>query len=169
MYLQSLAHGCSGIDQSVVSSLLSTPSADKTDFIHLQGLLSYAKSELIISGSASSYQSGKGNLSPKCSLPYFRQVLEEFLAMGPSPAEKFSSSTATFCHMPASNLQCYSHTEPLLELLIPTEVSALFAYTLLLTISILLIPRLVKVMGKRRPASSVLRLRHEQYLSFLLL
>lgn len=47
MYLQSLVNRSSGIDQSVVSSLLSAPSADKTAFAHLQGLLSYSMRDVL--------------------------------------------------------------------------------------------------------------------------
>lgn len=67
---------------------------------------------------------------------------------GSHPSERFSSSAPTCWHVPASNPQCYSYIEPVLDLLIPTEDVSLFVYILPPAISILLIPRLVKMMRK---------------------
>lgn len=112
MDLQSFANWHSGIDQSIMSSLLSTPSVDKTTSMHLQGLLPRANLELIIPKGmclCPCVWVAKENISLDDLCLILDWFLEEFLAMDPTPSERFSSLVPTFWHIPASNPLSFSY------------------------------------------------------------
>lgn len=112
MYLQSFVSWHSGIDQTIVSSLLSAPSVDKTTVMHLQGLLPHANPEQIIPQGmclCPCVRVAKENVLLDDLCPFLDSFLEEFLATDPSLSERFSSLIPTFWHIPASNPVLFSY------------------------------------------------------------